>query len=73
MAELPKHTNVNNHFIDLIDDIKLFYSPIYSLGLIELKMLKTYIKTNLVNGFIKSSKLPTGALIEFIDKKNGKF
>lgn len=33
------------------------YAPIYSLGLVELKILKANIKTNLANKFIKSSKL----------------
>ena len=39
----------------------------------ELEILKTYIKTNLVNSFIGPSKSPTGALILFIRKKNGSF
>ena len=34
----------------------------------ELKMLKTYIKNNLTNSFIRPSKSPIGAFI-FFDKK----
>ena len=70
-AELPEHTGINDHLIDLIDDKQPPYGPIYSLGPVELEMLKTYIETNLANGFIKLSKSPTGALILFIRKKNG--
>ncbi len=44
------------------------YGPIYSLSLVELEILKTYIKNNLANGFIKPSKSPVGAPILF-DKK----
>ena len=36
-------------------------------------MLKTYIKTNLANGFIWPSKLPTSTLILFIKKPDGSF
>ena len=35
---------------------QLFFRFIYSLGLIKLETLKTYIKTSLVNGFIRLSK-----------------
>ena len=72
-AELPKHTGINNHLINLIDDKQLPYGPIYSLRLVELEMLKTYIKTNLANGFIRPSKSSTGASILFIHKKDGSF
>ena len=34
----------------------------------ELEILKAYIKNNMVNGFIRPSKSPAGALILF-DKK----
>ena len=51
-----------------MDDWQLFYELIYSLGLVELETLKTYIKINLANNFIRRSKSPVGALI-FFDKK----
>ena len=66
MAELPKHTGINNHPIDLLDDKQLPYGPIYSLESVELEMLKTYIEANLASGFIRPSKSPAGALILFI-------
>ncbi len=43
-------------------------SPSYSLGPIKLEILKTYIKNNLANGFIRLSKSATRILI-FFDKK----
>lgn len=47
------------------------YRLIYSLKLIELKTLQTYIITNLANGFIKPFKSLTDAPILFISKLNG--
>ena len=70
-AELPEHTGINDHPIDLIDDKQPPYGPIYSLGPVELETLKTYIETNLANGFIRPSQSPAGALILFIKKKDG--
>ena len=35
-AELPEHTGINDHPIDLVDDKQPPYGPIYSLGLVEL-------------------------------------
>ena len=37
----------------------------------ELETLKTYIETNLANGFIRPSKSPTGAPILFDRKSDG--
>ena len=49
---LPKTSNLNQYVIKLQDGQQPFYESIYSLGLVELKRLKTYIKTNLANSFI---------------------
>ena len=65
-VELPEHNGINNHPIDLLDDKQLLYSPIYSLGPVELKMLKTYIKANLASGFIRPSKSPANISILFV-------
>ena len=70
-VELSKHTSINNHPIILMDDKQQPYDPIYSLGLVELETLKTYIETNLANSFIRPSKSPTDTPILFIRKKNG--
>ena len=66
--ELPKHIGINDYTIKLVNDWQPSYGPIYSLRSIELKTLKTYIKTNLVNSFIRFSKSLARALI-FFDKK----
>lgn len=50
--KLPKCSNINKHAINLEPGKQLFYSPMYSLGLIEFETLKIYIETNLANGFI---------------------
>ena len=64
-AELPENTGMNEHAIKLEGDKQTLFRPIYSLGSVELKMLKIYIKTNLANGFIRLSKSPAGTLILF--------
>lgn len=51
-----------------MNDWQPLYMPIYSLGLVELKILKAYIEKNLANGFIKSFKSPAGALILLNEK-----
>ena len=70
-VELSEHTRINDHPIDLLDNKQPPYGPIYSLGLVELETLKTYIETNLASGFIRPSKSPAGAPILFVRKKNG--
>ena len=55
-AELPEYTRINDHLINLLDNKQLLYSLIYSLGMVELEMLKTYNEANLASGFIKLSK-----------------
>ena len=67
---LPKCTNINNHTLKLEDGKQPPYKPIYSLGPVKLKTLKTYIKINLANGFIQLLKYPTSAPILFICKSN---
>ncbi len=67
-AKFPEHTRINAHTIKLVDDQQPPYGPIYSLGLMELKILKAYIKNNPANKFIKPSNSFTRALI-FLDKK----
>ena len=72
-SEFPKYTKINDHTIKLVDDWQPLYESIYSLGPVELETLKTYIKTNLANYFIKPSKSPAGAPIFFDKKPNGSF
>ena len=70
---LPKTTKLNQYAIKLQEGQQPLYRPIYSLDLIKLETLKTYIETNLANGFIWPSKSLAGALILFIGKPNGSF
>ena len=72
-SKLSKHTGINDHAIELVDDQQPSYVPIYSLGPVELEILKTYIKTNLANGFIKFFKSLARASILFDKKSNGSF
>ena len=69
-SELPKHIEINDHAIKLVDGQQLFYKPIYSLRLIKLETLKAYIESNLANGFIRPSKLPASTPILFNQKSN---
>ena len=41
---LPERTELNELAIDLEDKYQPLYGPIYSLGPVELEILKTYIK-----------------------------
>ena len=62
---------MNKHAIKLEKDKQPPFGPIYSLGPVELETLKTYIETNLANGFIRPSKSPAGAPILFDKKPDG--
>ncbi len=65
---LSKHTRINNHIIELIDDWQPLYSPIYILESVELEIFKAYIENNLANSFIRCSKSLVKVPI-FFDKK----
>ena len=68
---LPQRTGANEHAVELDEGKQPPYGPIYSLGPVELKTFKTYIKTDLANGFIRASKSPAVAPILFVCKPNG--
>ncbi len=70
-AELPKHIEINNYAIELLDDRQSPYGPIYSLDFMELETLKAYIENTLASGFIKPSKSPTKAPILFNKRLDG--
>ena len=72
-AKLAKYTGINEHAIKLEEGKRALFGLIYSLGPVELEILKTYIKTNLVNGFICPFKSLIGALILFDRKPNRNF
>lgn len=52
VTELPKNTGINEYIIKLVEGKQSLYNSIYSLSFMELKNLKTYIKTHLKTGFI---------------------
>lgn len=52
VAKHSEYTSINNHSLNLIDSGQPLYEFIYGLGPVKLKILKTYIKTNLANSFI---------------------
>lgn len=65
-VKLLEHSVINKYLINLEPNKQPPYIPIYSLGLIELETLKTYIKTNLANNFIRLSKSLAKAHILFV-------
>ena len=69
-AELPENTGINEFTIKVKKCKQLPFGPIYSLGLMELETLKTYIETILANSFIYPSKSPARASILFNKKLN---
>ena len=70
---LQEQIRVNKHAIKLEEGKQLSFRPIYSLEPVELKTLKTYIETNLANGFIKAPKSPVDSPILFVCKPNSSF
>ena len=73
MVELLKYIRINNYIIKLKKGKQLFFNPIYSLRLVELKILKIYIKTNLTNIFIQLFKFLVKVFIFFNQKLNKNF
>ena len=67
-TKLSKHTKINDYANELVDNWQPLYNFIYRLGPMELEILKTYIKNNLVNSFIRLSKFLSRVSI-FFDKK----
>ena len=70
-AEFPENIEMNEHAIKLEESKQPPFGPLYSLGLVELETLKTYIETNQANGFIRPSKSPAKAPILFNQKPDG--
>lgn len=70
---LLEQIKLSEHTIKLEDDKQLFHRPIYSLGVVKLETLKTYIESHLKTGFIWSSKSLVGTLILFNKKLDNSF
>ena len=73
VAELSKYTGINDHVIKLEEGKQSPFGLFYSLESEELKTLKTYIKTNLTNAFIRPSKSSVRVLIFFDQKPDRSF
>ena len=58
--------------MDCIKGHQPLYGPIYSLKLVELVTLNTYIQTTLANGLIKSFKVSVDTFILFLKKLDGR-
>lgn len=52
VAKLSKYFNINKHTINLELNKQLFYKLIYNLYLVELEILKMYIKIKFAKNFI---------------------
>ena len=72
-VELPENTKINERAIKLEEGKQPPFRPIYNLVPVELETLKTYIKTNLANGFIWPFMSLDKALILFDKKPNRSF
>ena len=70
---LTEQIEANEHAIKLEEGKEPPYGPIYSLRPIDLNILKTYINTNLANGFIRLLKSSAGAPILFVHKLDSSF
>ena len=68
-AELLENTGMNEYAIKSEKDKQPSFGQIYSQDLVELKTLKTYIKINLANSFIRPFKSLVEAPFQF-DKKS---
>lgn len=68
-----ENTNINKHAIKLVESKQPLYEPTYTLSFVELKILKTYIKTDLKIRFIQSWKFSTDAPILFNKKPDRNF
>ena len=65
VMKLPENTGINKHAIKLEKGKQPSYRLIYSLGLVELQILETYIKIYLKIGFIQPFKSPAISPILF--------
>jgi len=68
--KLPPHREYDIS-IELIPGGQLYFGPIYSLTVAELKALREYIDENMKKKFIRKSKSPAGAPVLFVKKHDG--
>lgn len=73
IAKFSEHIEINDYIIKQKEEKQPSFGLVYNLRPIKLKILKTYIKNNLANGFIQLSKSPTSISILFYQKSNSSF
>ena len=71
--ELLKNTGMNKYTIKLEEGKQPPYKPIYSLGPVKLKSLKTFIEIHLKTRFFRLSKYLASAPILFDKKPDNSF
>ena len=71
VVELLENTGMNEYTIKLKEGKQSSFSLIYNLRPVELETLKTYIETNLANGFIWPFKSPARVSFLFDKKLDG--
>ena len=65
VTEFIEYIEINNYAIKLEKSKQRLFRPIYSLGTIELEILKIYIKIKQANSFIYSFKSLASIFILF--------
>jgi hypothetical protein len=68
--QLPPHRYVD-HAIEIEDNQKPPFGPLYNMSEKELKALRDYLKENLSKGFIRASSSPAASPVLFVKKSDG--
>ena len=69
--QLPLHKDKMNHNIVLKKENNLTLSPLYSMSLKQLELVKAYLKNHLKKGFIVFSDASYTSSVLFIRKPEG--
>ena len=69
-ASILPYYKVSDYSINLNKGKEPLYRPLYNLLERELRVLRDYLETNLLNGRIKHSTSPASALVLFVSKKD---
>ena len=69
--QLPLHKDKVDHNIILKDENNLTSSPLYSMSLKQLKLVKAYLENHLKKGFIVLSNAPYASPVLFAKKPEG--
>ena len=69
--QLPLHKDKIDHNIILKEENNLTLSPLYSMSLEQLELVKAYLENHLKKGFIVSSDAPYTSPVLFMKKPEG--